>query len=148
VKSTPTTTSPVESQRTDAERVLEILARWDQKMRGRQTQKRSHERCAYSARMSVYHHDVKPRPGQEADTSPITVWARNISALGVGFIYKGQIRAKRVVLCLDPDAGGKTWLRVELVRSRQVHNDFWDYGGKFIDRATPEDAQVPPRDTP
>ncbi|HET6325225.1 MAG TPA: hypothetical protein VFG04_11165 [Planctomycetaceae bacterium] len=140
MKATETDTLPAESHR-DADRVLKILARWDEKMRGRQTQKRSQERCAYPARMSVYHHEIKTRPGRSAEAAPISVWARNVSALGVGFIYKGQIPAKRVVLCLDPDAGAKTWLLVEIVRRRQVHNEFWDYGAKFIGRATPEDAK-------
>jgi hypothetical protein len=140
VKSTEASTPPAESQR-DAEKVLEILARWDDKMRGRQTQKRSKERCAYRARMLVFHHDIKPRPGRSADAGPISVFARNVSALGIGFIFKGQIPAKRVVLCLDPDAGAKTWLLAEIVRRRQVHNDFWDYGAKFVGRATSEDAQ-------
>jgi hypothetical protein len=140
VKSTEANTLPAQSHR-DAERVLKILARWDEKMRGRQTQKRLQERCAYPARMSIYHHEIKTQPGRPADAAPITVWARNVSALGVGFIYKGQIPAKRVVLCLDPDAGAKTWLLIEIVRRRQVHNEFWDYGAKFVGRATPEDAK-------
>jgi hypothetical protein len=145
VKSTSTSTPPAETHRA-AEEVLQILARWDEKMRGRQTQKRSQERCAYRARMLVFHHEIKPRPGQSADGAPISVWARNVSALGAGFIFKGQIPANRVVLCLDPDAGAKTWLLVEIVRRRQVHNDFWDYGVKFVGRATPDDARMTPRD--
>ncbi len=145
MKSTSTSTPPAESHR-DAERVLKILARWDEKMRGRQTQKRSQERCAYRARMLVFHHEIKPRPGRSADVGPISVFARNVSALGVGFIFKGQIPANRVVLCLDPDADAQTWLLVEIVRRRQVHNEFWDYGAKFVGRATSEDAQRAARD--
>jgi hypothetical protein len=146
VSTTSTSTLPLESQRADAEQVLEILSRWDRRMRGRQTQKRSQERCAYSARMTLYHHGIKSktRQGQETETAPIAVWARNVSLEGVGFIYKGQIRSKHVVLCLNPDAGATTWLRAEIVRSRQVHNEFWDYGAKFVGRATSEEAQGPP----
>ncbi|GEM_PF-990914 len=140
MKSTPTDTLPTDHQR-DAERVLKILARWDEKMQGHQTQKRAKERCTYPARMAVYHHGIKARPGQEGDGSPIAVWARNVSELGVGFIYRGRIPAKRVVLCLDPDTGGSTWLLVEIVRARQVHNEFWDYGAKFIGRSSREDAE-------
>ena len=33
------------------------------------------------------------------------MFARNVSALGVGFIFKGQIPAKRAVLCLDQYSG-------------------------------------------
>jgi hypothetical protein len=144
VKSIPAPTLPAESQR-DAARVLEMLARWDDKMQGRQTQRRSRQRSKYSARMAVYNHDVKPPHGQAPDAAPITVWARNVSALGVGFIYKGQIRAKRIVMCLDPETGGTTWMRAEIVRARQVHNDFWDYGAKFLGRATPENGHASTR---
>ncbi len=114
--------------------------RWDEKMQGHQTQKRAKERCMYPARMAVYHHGIK-----KADSAPIAVWARNVSELGVGFIYRGRIPAKRVVLCLDPDTGGSTWLLIEIVRARQVHNEFWDYGAKFIGRSSREDAVGPSR---
>lgn len=140
MKSTPLETLPAEHQR-DAERVLQILARWDEKMQGHQTQRRSKERCTYPARMAVYHHGIKSRQSLTPDEAPITVWARNVSALGVGFIFRGRIPSKRVVLCLDPDAGGSTWLLVEIVRARQVHNEFWDYGAKFVGRASREDAE-------
>jgi hypothetical protein len=139
VKAIETSILPPDTQK-DAQRVLKILARWDEKMRGRQTQKRSHERCAYPARMAVFHHEIKASLGRRSEAA-ITVWARNVSALGVGFIYKGQIPAKRIVMCLDPDTGAKTWLHVEIVRRRKVHNEFWDYGAKFVGRATPEDAK-------
>jgi hypothetical protein len=118
-----------------------MLARWDDKMQGHQTQKRARQRTKYAARMAVYHHDVKPPHGQEPDTGPISVWARNVSAFGIGFIYKGQIRARRIVMCLDPDTGGITWMRAEIVRARPVHNEFWDYGAKFLGRAAPEDGK-------
>lgn len=140
MKAIETSILPPDSQK-DAQRVLKILARWDERMRGRQTQKRSHERCAYPARMAVFHHEITTSLGRRGEAVPITVWARNVSALGVGFIYKGQIPAKRIVMCLDPDTGGQTWLHVEIVRRRQVHNEFWDYGAKFVGRATPEDAK-------
>jgi PilZ domain len=137
---------PPANQRPDAAQVLDILTRWDRRMRGHQTQKREQERHEYTARMSLYHHDIKPRTGQEKDTSPIDVWGRNVSARGIGFIYKGRIPAKRVILCLDPDLGAKTWIQVEIVRSRQVHNDFWEYGAKFVDRATRQEAERPLND--
>jgi hypothetical protein len=145
VKSTPTPTLPTENQR-DAAQVLEMLSRWDDKMQGHQTQKRERQRSKYSARMAVYNHDVKPPHGQAPDDAPITVWARNVSALGVGFIYRGRIRSKRIVMCLDPETGGSTWMRAEIVRARQVHNDFWDYGAKFLGRANPVVGQQAPRD--
>jgi hypothetical protein len=133
---------PLASQRADAEQVLDILRRWDHRMRDHQTQKRAQERCSYPARLALYHHGIASADGNDNDPSPITVWARNVSLGGIGFIYKGRIAARQVVLCLDPDLEGTTWVHAEIVRSRRVHNDFWDYGAKFLGRATADEAHA------
>jgi len=127
-----------ESLRAEAEEVIDILNRWDKKLQGHQTQKRTHERTGYAVPIRLYGPKVPSRGTDE--NAVITVWARNVSQRGVGFIYKGQIRSKRVILCLDPDSGETAWFLAEIVRSRQVHNEFWDYGARFVSRATREDV--------
>jgi len=47
------------------------------------------------------------------------------------FIYRGTIKAKKIVVCLNPDSGGTLWFQAEIVRQRLVHNDFWEYGARF-----------------
>ena len=125
-------------RRAEAQEVIDILNRWDAKMNGHQTQRRAHERVPYSVRICLFRRERKsaaepPKPG-------LTVWSRNVSPKGIGFIYKGRIEWKRVLLCLDPDSGGATWMHAEIVRSRSVHNGFWDYGARFIRRATREES--------
>jgi PilZ domain len=125
------------ARRAEAQEVIDILNRWDARMNGHQTQKRAHPRVPYSGRISLYY--GKRRGSVEPEKEGITVWARNVSPKGIAFVYKGRIEWKRVLLCLDPDAGETTWMHAEIVRSRNVHNDFWDYGVRFIRRAAAED---------
>jgi hypothetical protein len=127
----------IEARRAEAQEVIDILHRWDARMNGHQTQKRSRDRVACSTRICVF-------PGQRHGTadpekSGVTAWARNVSAKGIAFIYKGPIEWKRVLICLDPDSGETTWIHAEIVRTRKVHNDFWDYGARFLNRTTPEE---------
>ena len=127
-----------DARRTEAQAVIDILNRWDARMNGHQTQKRAHERVPYSVRICLFY--GRRRGSIEPEQPGITVWARNVSAKGIGFVYKGRIEWKRVLLCLDPDSGETTWMHAEIVRSRNVHNDFWDYGARFIRRATSDDV--------
>jgi hypothetical protein len=127
-----------EARRAEAQEVIDILNRWDARMKGHQTQRRAHERVPYSVRICLYNRERTS--SAEQTKSGITVWARNVSPKGIGFVYKGPIDWKRVLLCLDPDSAGATWMHAEIVRSRNVHNDFWDYGARFIRRATREES--------
>ena len=130
--------NPLEAKRAEAQEVIDILNRWDARMNGHQTQKRSHERVLFSSRVCLYAdaRNGAPEPGQEG----LTVWARNVSAKGIAFIYKGRIECRRILLCLDPDSGESTWMHAEIVRSRSVHNEFWDYGARFIRRVSAENV--------
>jgi hypothetical protein len=132
------TTTRSTDKRSEAEQVLEILTRWDQRMQGHQTQKRAANRVTFRAPVLLY-----PRistANSESAAAPITVWARNISPGGIGFIYKGRIDVKRIVVCLDPESGETAWFHAEVVRRRQVHNDFWEYGARFTGRASRDEA--------
>jgi hypothetical protein len=128
----------IEARRAEAQEVIDILNRWDARMNGHQTQKRSHDRVPYAGRIHIYA-DSRNCAGEEGKEG-ITVWARNVSAKGIAFIYKGKIEWRRVLLCLDPDSGEATWMHAEIVRSRSVHNEFWDYGARFLRRAATENA--------
>ena len=125
--------NPTDNRRAEAQEVIDILNRWDARMNGHQTQKRSHERIPYAGRLCLF--PFSRHGTVDADRQGLTVWARNVSPKGIAFVYKGHIDWRRVLFCLDPDSGEATWMHAEVVRSRKVHNDFWDYGARFIRRA-------------
>jgi hypothetical protein len=130
--------TPIDARRAEAQEVIDILNRWDARMNGHQTQKRNHERKPFASRICIYH--AERHGAFEKEQEGIVVWARNVSAKGIAFIYKGRIEWKRILVCLDPDSGEATWMHAEIVRCRNVHNDFWDYGARFLRRATSDDA--------
>ncbi len=130
-----------ENARAEADYVLAILNRWDQKMQGHQRQKRSSERVQYGVRITLYNRNGLAGP--DPQNSGLSVWSRNVSQGGIGFIYKGRIPHKRIVLCLDPDAGENTWFRAEIVRARQVHQEFWEYGARFVGRTSRDEVFAP-----
>lgn len=118
-----------------AVRVLDILDRWDARLQGHQNQKREFPRSKYRAQVTIYLSESNSLAGECAESMQLHVWARNISQAGLAFIYRGQIEAEKVVVCLDPDTGGRMWFQAEIVRSRQVHNEYHEYGIRFTGSA-------------
>lgn len=135
---TQPTKNVIDARRAEAQEVIDILNRWDARMNGHQTQKRAHERIPYSGRVCLFY--AQRHGAAEPGQAGISVWARNISPKGIAFVYKGRIEWRRVLLCLDPDTNEATWMHAEIVRSRNVHNDFWDYGARFMRRAKENDV--------
>ena len=131
-----TTQSSLESREgTHAQRVLEILDRWDERLAGHQNQKREFPRRKFRARATVYIPETEGMAGECAESASFEVWSRNLSQAGMAFIYRGQIKTKKIVVCLNPDSGGTHWYQAEIVRSRQVHNEFWEFGVRFTGAA-------------
>jgi hypothetical protein len=126
-----------QTEQADAAQVLKILNNWDRKFQGHHQEKRGNQRVPYSAPMRLHRRKSHLSAG-ETD-SGLIVWARNISPTGVGFVSRTKILSRRAVLCLDPTAGGKSLFRIEIVRTRKVHNDFWEYGARFTGRASEDD---------
>lgn len=115
--------------------VLSILNRWSDRLEGHHSQKRETGRQPFRSPITIHIPGTENLPGECAEKNNFEAWARNISQSGLGFIYKGQIKASKLTICLNPKAEDECWFNVEIVRSRQVHNDFWEYGVKFIDKA-------------
>ncbi|MAT16375.1 MAG: pilus assembly protein PilZ [Planctomyces sp.] len=119
-----------------AEEVLSILERWDAKNQGHHTQKRQYSRKPYRTKMTVFIPQSEGMAGESMEATSFTVWSRNISQGGVSFIYPGQLQHGRYLICLDPEKSGSLWFLVEILRSRQVHNEFWEYGANMLERAS------------
>ena len=125
------TTTTEDKEGRMAARVLDILDRWDDRLSGHQNQKREHPRRKYRSRVTVYIPETDGMAGECVESTSFDVWSRNLSQSGMAFIYQGQIKTKKVVICLNPDTGGTHWFQAEIVRQRQVHNDYWEYGTRF-----------------
>src|SRR5690606_29442314 len=104
-------------------------------------QKRRHPRVKLYSAVRLYDPDVESL--SPSIDHGLTVYLRNISSGGIGFLYKGRIPAKSIVLCLDPDQEASTWFRAKIVRARMVHNDFWEYGAQFTGRSNPDEVFSP-----
>jgi hypothetical protein len=127
-----------QDQHAQARVVLNILNRWDQRLQGHHQEKRGSQRAQYVAAMRLYR-----RPAQDVDGDaepPFNVWSRNVSVTGVSFVHRGPIEPRRCVLCMDPGSGAKLWFHVEIVRKRLVHDGFWEYGARFLRRASREEV--------
>lgn len=125
-----------EREQKAAFRVLEILDRWDDRMNRHQLQRREHTRKQFRVRMAVHIPAMSTVAGECTEAVAFDVWSRNISQSGACFIYRGVIKSKKVVICLNPDTGGSHWFQALIVRQRQVHNDFWEYGIRFTGPAS------------
>lgn len=118
-----------------AAEVIEMLDRWSDRLDGHHGQRREHSRRQFRARVAIYVPESNSMAGECAEATTVRVWARNISQGGLGFVYRGQLHADQLIVCLDPDTAGVHWVHAVVVRARQVHHDFWDYGVKFMGRA-------------
>jgi len=128
--------------------VLEILDRWDERLQGHHSQMRNHERKKYRTKIAIYlsHNDQQNNDqinndqinnDQTDDDCPqyLSVWCRNISQSGLSFIYHADLKWNHFIICLNPEAEETLWYHAEMTRSRQVHNGFWEFGVKLLNRA-------------
>lgn len=129
------TNSKLKTESERAHEVLDMLDRWDQRMQGHQNQKRGFARRSYRTRMTLFILGGDTVAGECQEACSADVWSRNLSQGGLCFIYPHQLKTDKVIICLNPDQGGTQWFHAEIVRSRQVHNEFWEYGFRFAGRA-------------
>ena len=132
---TLTTDKSAERESARAARVLDMLDQWSERLRGHCTQKREFPRRRFRARVAIYISESEGTAGESEQSQQFDVWSRNISQGGLGFIYEHIISAQRILVCLDADSGGRMWYHGEIVRCRQVHDGFWEYGARFTGSA-------------
>ena len=125
------------AQKTDKQLVTEILDmldRWDARLNGHQNQKREHPRVPFRSQMVVELPELADFEHVSAEDAQLRVWARNISPAGVGFLYRGPITSRKVIVCLDPDNVAEHRYVAKVVRSRKLQHNFWEYGAVFLKR--------------
>lgn len=119
----------------EAHQVLDMLDRWDERLQGHLNEKRGHQRQKFRAIVTIEARTIRD-VGQTEEVQPLEVIARNLSPSGLAFIHRQPIDAKRIKVCLNPATGGDRLLKAEILRKRQVHNNFWEYGAAFIKEAS------------
>ncbi|MCA9040070.1 MAG: hypothetical protein KDA65_06985 [Planctomycetaceae bacterium] len=123
---------------TDATEALDMLDRWDAKMQGHLTQKRVFDRQRFRSKAIIRTYETTNDEETNTDnkTTSIMVWSRNISQEGISFIAAEVLELGIYLIGLNPDKPNELWIKLEIVRSRKVHNNFWEYGGKMLERMT------------
>ncbi|VAX38676.1 hypothetical protein MNBD_PLANCTO02-3055 [hydrothermal vent metagenome] len=120
---------------TTATRVLDMLDNWSERMDGHQTQKRSSVRKVFRCKMTIFIPEDEGAVGEADDTTIIEVWTRNISKNGICFIYPEIIKFDSIIICLQVAGGQANYFHAQIVRRRQTHENFWEFGVLFKERA-------------
>ncbi|MDA0284323.1 MAG: PilZ domain-containing protein [Planctomycetota bacterium] len=118
--------------------VLDMLDRWDERLQEHLDTKRNRPRSKFRRRVmiSLSESNSQDHEGSRAASPQIEGISRNLSQAGMALISQHVIKELNVTICLNPDEGGNQTLRGEKVSTRQVQNDFWEYGIRFVKQAT------------
>ncbi len=126
------TSIPMDKIEQAANRVLDMLQKWDDRFRNHATQKRNHSRRPIKAKITVIIPECKDEVGEIQDRSVTEVWMRNVSQSGLCFISYGPVKSKKGEIIVSL---GEKFMLSEIVRGRQVHDGFWEYGIKYLGQA-------------
>ena len=119
----------------DALRVLDSLDRWDERLNGSYSKEREHNRNSFRGMAIIVLPPIEGAVGKLAEPQKVQVWLRNISQGGLSCIYPGKITHQHVVVGVGTDPARIAWFHSEIVRSREVPEQFWEYGIAFRSRA-------------
>jgi hypothetical protein len=110
-------------------RVMDTLDKWDERLSGHYAPQRKHQRN--DVRLPV---DVRiPVPGMEPQA--IAAWMRNVSSGGMSFVSQAKFDDKKILVGLKMDGVNESWFHGEVMRAREVVDDFWEYGIAFRGKA-------------
>lgn len=129
---------PMEAaQKTDDEmaaEILDMLDGWDTWMNGHLNRRRERPRFRFRTQVTVQ----IPEPGDSRhvpqQATCLNIWARNLSQAGMSFLYRGNIDSQQIIVCLDADSGSHYRCLAKIVRSRDLRDDFREYGAVFLSR--------------
>ena len=112
-----------------AMRILDTLDRSESRLIDHYTQIRHHKRA--SCRKVI--HIRIPVPGGQPEA--FSVYMRDVSASGAGFIYPGEIQTSEVMVGIPIPGKDDTWFQGKIVRCKEfMQEGFWDFGVKFTGR--------------
>ena len=117
---------------------LDALDRWSDRFSGHCSQKRETERFEFRQPILIYvpdaeHEEIEERIDDFGMTEGV---ARNLSQGGLSFIHPEYLPADRIVVALCHDRRQCVYIEGDIVRRRPIHNEFWEYGLKFVERTT------------
>jgi len=116
-----------------AQRVLESLDRWDERLNGHQTERRERDRAHIRGTIAIAFPESDFALAGRQESDYLRVWARNISQSGVGFIYNGIIHAEYIIARLNC-GDEEMHFQARIIRRRQLPEDFWEYGAELLER--------------
>lgn len=110
-------------------RVISMLKNWSDRLSGHVTQKRAHVRRDLATKLTIIIPESSQEAGESQDRSMVEVWTRNISQGGICFLSDGKLKTNTDTVIVSI---GNKYMESEIVRNRQVHDGFWEYGLKFL----------------
>lgn len=119
----------VEKKEQRAKRVVSMLQSWSERFDQHVTQRRSHGRKGCCVESMVLIPELRRTAGELGDQSLIQIWIRNISASGAGFVTEHKLPTEKKELILSL---GTKYFLCRIIRSRQVHDGYWEYGVQLI----------------
>ncbi|NOX53672.1 MAG: PilZ domain-containing protein [Planctomycetes bacterium] len=124
-----------------AQRVLDQLERWERRLNGNYAQKRDHVRRRFRGKVVVFVPSPSHGITDLEHAEQVLVWTRNVSQGGICFIANRVIPGDQIVVRLRFAGGGVADYRGSIVRRRQVHESFWEYGVAFCERLSVSDGK-------
>ncbi len=116
-------------------RVLDALDRWSERLSGHHEQRRAFPRKSARSLITIYFVEESTVPNEAGEKLSAQVWMRNLSRNGLAFIHERYLNVNKIIVCLDGLGQAPVWVHAEVVRSRQVHEGYWEYGVSLKERA-------------
>lgn len=117
-------------------RVLDSIDRSEERLQSVYSAQRQHQRTSFRGPVTVLV-PVGGTPDAPEGVDRYEVYARNVSPSGMSFIYPGDLRSEHLIVGIHT-GGGTKWFHSQVRRSKEVVEDFWEYGVSFSSRANVE----------
>ena len=125
-----------------AQRVLDQLERWERRLNGHYAQKRDHVRRPFRGKVAVFVPSPSHGITDLEHAEQVLVWARNVSQGGICFIANRVLPGDQIIVRLRFAGGSVADYRGRIVRRRQVHESFWEYGVEFCERLSASNGKT------